>query len=139
MIGPISTLFVTPKAVCAKAKAFAEGLKVLEGESSEKYRSQAQEVVIEWMKASGGQHLTRRLIALVVIGVWSICIVAGLVLTVAAVFVESSDPYNQAASKLFDLVQELALLVFSVVAFYFGAERIEGIARAVRGGGASSN
>ena len=134
MIGPISTLFVTPKAIKVKTEAFADGLKALEGsaETSEKYRAQAQEVVIEWMKASGGQHLTRRWIALVIIGVWGTCIVAGLVLTAAAVSVENSDPYNQAASTLFKLVQELALLVFSVVAFYFGAERIEGIAKAIR-------
>lgn len=136
MIGPISTLFVTPKAITARIDAAADGLQKLAGstEDNDKYRALAQAEVIEWLtKASGGQHLTRRLIALVVIGVWSTCIVAGLLLTVATPFVDDATPYNAAASTLFDLVKELALLVFSVVAFYFGAERIQGIAAAIRG------
>ena len=94
--------------------------------SDEERRAEAQsklmDQVIAYANATSGQNVARRLIALLVIGVWLSCyVVAGLMLVAAAWVGEATaGRLAQNAETLGGMATDMNLYVAGITGYYFG-------------------
>jgi len=95
--------------------------------------SEARRMVVEWMASTQGQNLARRLIALLITGVWLLQIVVGQILAVAAVFVDDPEKLNDTVQIMRQGANDMSAAVMLILAFYFAAPHMGDIAKAVAG------
>ena len=80
----------------------------------------AQGQVVEWMKATTGQNLTRRTIALIIVGIWASSYVVRLLMLVAAVWWHSNAAQLKEAARLIDEgISDIEPHMITVIGFYF--------------------
>ncbi len=83
-------------------------------------RLRAQEQVIEWQKATAGQNVTRRVIALLIVGIWASAYLIRLAMLVAAVWWDSSALQLERAAGLIDEgISDIEPSLMLVLGFYF--------------------
>lgn len=137
-------LFGTEKALTTAVESVRDGLDALVYTDEEKAsdaaanRSEARKMVVEWMSATQGQNLARRLIALSITGTWLGMYLLSNIAQMTAVFVNNVGLIT--AEKLTS-VGEIALrsaidmnpAVMLILAFYFAAPHMGDIAKAVTG------
>lgn len=142
--GFFGKLFGTEKALTGIVDGVTNGLDALVYTDEEKAgdaakdRSEARQMVVQWMAATQGQNLARRLIALSITGIWLGMYVFSVLCTMVAVF--TNDAGTVTAAKLHavgGIAQSAAIdmnpAVMLILAFYFAAPHMGDIAKAVTG------
>jgi hypothetical protein len=89
-------------------------------EEQAEYRQKGAEWFLEYLKATQPQNLARRLIALMVVALWSILILAGV----------SAWPWYQSyADYIFEVLAEVVMTPFlMIMGFYFAAHVVRSFA-----------
>ena len=92
MLGVFGKIFGAPKVMGQIVEQAAKGfdkLKFTEEEKSDADRAskrEAQHQIVEYMKATQGQNVARRLLALLVVGTWLFMFVVGALMGVIGAF-----------------------------------------------------
>ena len=86
-------------------------------------------MVIQWMQATQGQHLARRLIAISVTGVWLFQYFISWVCVISAVFSPAQIALllNQAAQLTTEHADGMTGAVMLILSFYFAAPHMDKI------------
>jgi len=138
-------LFGTEKALAGIVDGVTNGLDMLVYTDEEKAgdaakdRSEARQMVVQWMASTQGQNLARRLIALSITGTWLGLHLLTALIGSAAAF--TNDVGVVTAEKLHEVVEiiksvssmEASPAVMLILAFYFAAPHMGDIAKAVTG------
>lgn len=109
-------LLGSPEAAGKTAGAIVDGLDklVLTDEERADNRQKALEWMVEYMKATNGQNVARRLIALIVTALWAWLVVLGVTLHLVGATVK--------AAYVFSMMQDVVTPAFMLVmTFYFAA------------------
>jgi hypothetical protein len=141
-MGFFGKLFGSEKALSGIVDGVTNGLDKLvytdeeKADSAAADRSEARKMVVGWMQATQGQNLSRRLIALSITGVWLGMYLISVLCAMIAVFVNNSGTVT--AAKLLEVgtiaknsSMDMNPAVMLILAFYFAAPHMSGIAKAV--------
>ncbi|MFD2177865.1 hypothetical protein [Veronia pacifica] len=129
-------IFGTSQAVESMVEGVKSGLDALvytdEEKATEaaKQRTEARAMVIQWMQATQGQNLARRLIALVITGVWVLQHLAGMLLSVISIWARVPTPYETSARVISESAHQMNGAVMLILGFYFAAPHMGSIAEA---------
>lgn len=132
-------LFGTEKALNGIVDGVTKGLDALvytdeeRAEASAADRSEARKMVVQWMAATQGQNLARRLIALAITGVWLLQYLGSQALGLVGVFVTDGEKLAAAAALMRSGAEDMNPAVMLILAFYFAAPHMGDIAKAVTG------
>jgi hypothetical protein len=137
-------LFGTEKALNGIVDGVTNGLDALVYTDEEKAadaaadRSEARKMVVQWMAATQGQNLARRLIALSITGVWLSMYLLSVLCAMVAVFtnadgVVTAEKINQVGTIAKGAAMDMNPAVMLILAFYFAAPHMGDIAKAVTG------
>jgi hypothetical protein len=140
----LGKLFGTEKALSGIVDGVTKGLDALVYTDEEKAgdaskdRSEARAMVVQWMAATQGQNLARRLISLTITGVWLGMYLISIACGMAAVFTNSTgtitaDKINAVGTISKNAAMDMNPAVMLILAFYFAAPHMGDIARAVSG------
>ena len=88
--------------------------------------TEGRDMVIQWMKHSQGQNLSRRLIALSITSVWLFMFVARMGLSIAGVWVDS-ESFQKSADIIGDNIEQMTGAVMLILGFYFAAPHLGSI------------
>lgn len=122
-----SKLFGSDTAIEKTIDTVSNGLDKLyysdeeKAEDAMKDRSEARQMIVQWMAATSGQNLARRLIALSIVGVWLGMYVSASIGSMVAVWVEGRDKWLETSNLLFEFANGLNDAVMLIIAFYFCA------------------
>jgi len=137
-------LFGTEKALNGIVDGVTNGLDALVYTDEEKAadaaadRSEARKMVVQWMAATQGQNLARRLIALSITGVWLSMYLLSVLCAMVAVFTDTTgvvtaEKINQVGTIAKGAAMDMNPAVMLILAFYFAAPHMGDIAKAVTG------
>jgi hypothetical protein len=133
-------LFGTDAAITSTIDAVKNGIDALVYTDQEKAidaakeRSEARSMLVEWMQATQGQNLARRLISLAITGVWLLqYIVSQIALSVAIFWTGQAKQLNELAKVQLDSANDMSPAVMLILAFYFAAPHMGDFAKAVIG------
>ncbi|ARB06265.1 hypothetical protein SppYZU01_28 [Shewanella phage SppYZU01] len=137
-------LFGTEKALNGIVDGVTNGLDALVYTDEEKAadaaadRSEARKMVVQWMAATQGQNLARRLIALSITGVWLSMYLLSVLCATVAVFTDTTgvvtaEKINQVGTIAKGAAMDMNPAVMLILAFYFAAPHMGDIAKAVTG------
>ena len=93
-------------------------------------RLAAQQQIVEWMKATSGQNVTRRAIALLIVGIWGSAYLVRMVMLVAAIWWDVEATQLKEAAMLIERgISDIEPSLMLVLGFYFALGGIsDGIA-----------
>jgi hypothetical protein len=130
-------IFGTEKAIESAVGAVKDGLDALVYTDEEKAvdaakdRSEARAMLVQWLEATQGQNLARRLISLAITGVWLVqYVVAQLASSLAVFFTESAGQLNALAALQLQSADNMSPAVMLILAFYFAAPYMGGVVTA---------
>jgi hypothetical protein len=132
----IGKLFGTEKALSGIVDGVSNGIDKLIYTDEEKAtdaaseRAEARKMVVQWMAASQGQKLARRLIALSITGVWLFQYLVAQGIGFAAIFIQDPKNFREAAEFMRAGAGEMNAAVMLILAFYFAAPHMGDIAKA---------
>jgi hypothetical protein len=137
-------LFGTEEALLGIVDGVKNGLDALIHTDQEKAgdaardRSEARNMVVQWMAATQGQNLARRLISLVITGVWLGMYLLSVLCGMIAIFADSAgtvtaEKINAVSSIAQSAAMDMNPAVMLILAFYFAAPHMGDIAKAVTG------
>ena len=137
-------LFGTEKALTGIVDGVTNGLDALVYTDEEKAadaakdRSEARAMVVQWMAATQGQNLARRLIALSITGTWLGMYLLSVLCGMVAVFTNNLGVVTAAKITEVGAIAKTAAMdmnpaVMLILAFYFAAPHMGDIAKAVTG------
>jgi len=86
--------------------------------------TQARTMVLDWLKNTQGQNIARRIIALVVTGMWSLNIFLIQLLSVTSVWVDASKECLLSAGMLKETGTTITSAMMLILAFYFAAPQM---------------
>ncbi len=90
------------------------------GEAAAKARAEGFNVYMTWLESTSGSRLARRLLALMVTGIWALEHLASVVLGLASVFATDVTKWKAASEMLATNATDNNALVGVVLLFYFG-------------------
>lgn len=137
--GFIGKLFGSEKALSGIVEGVANGLDALVYTDEEKAgdaakdRKKARQMVVQWMNATQGQNLARRLIALSITGVWLSMYILSVGTNMIAVFLDDKGKALEVATIARDSAGDMSSAVMLILAFYFAAPHMGDIAAAAIG------
>ena len=137
-------LFGTERALSGIVDGVTSGLDALVYTDEERAgdaardRSEARQMVVQWMAATQGQNLARRLIALSITGIWLGMYLFSVLCSMAAVFTNDGGTVTAAKIHAVGAIAQTAATdmnpaVMLILAFYFAAPHMGDIAKAVTG------
>ena len=137
--GLFGKIFGSTKALTTIVEGTAHALDALVYTDEERatdaarQREKARDQVVAFMAATSGQNIARRLIALVIIGIWSGCYVVSIAMVVVAVFLSGawSDHLREASGLIDAHISDIEGMLILILTFYFGAPHVENVVRAV--------
>lgn len=135
--GFLGKLFGTEKALSGIVDGVTNGLDKLvytdeeKANDAAKDRTEARQMVVQWMTATQGQNLARRLIALSITGVWLFQYVAAQAFGFISVWSSIPDKWVESAKAMTSGAAEMNSAVMLILAFYFAAPHMGDIAKAV--------
>ena len=138
-MGFIGRLFGTEAALTSVVDGVKNGLDALVYTDQEKAadaaieRSEGRKMVVEWMKATQGQNLSRRLIALSITGVWLGMKILATLVAIYAVYSTDTARLQIVIELMRGLSSDMTNAVMLILGFYFAAPHMGGIAKAVMG------
>lgn len=133
MFGFLGKVLGTDKALSKTVGMLGEGLDALVYTDEEragdaaKQRTEGRQTFIEWVKASQGQNLSRRIIALMVVVAWLSQYLTATVLRVIAVWADATDKYMQSGQVIADSAEGMIGAVMLIISFYFAAPYMDKI------------
>ena len=103
----------------------SEKLELMRFEQHAKLADQA----VKWMEATSGQNITRRILAIMIFGIWFLSYFVALVMSVASVFVKvtAATQLRTAAAMLNDHISDIEGILMLVAVFYFGSPHVQGV------------
>lgn len=135
----IGRVFGTEKALVKTVDSVTKGLDALVYTDEEKAadaasdRSEARKMVVGWMEATQGQNLARRLIALSITAVWLSMYLLSVGFSMLAVFLDSAEKISEVGEIAKSAATDMNPAIMLILAFYFAAPHMSGIAKAVTG------
>lgn len=133
-------LFGTDEAIKSAVGAVKDGLDALvytdeeKASDAAKERSEARSMLVEWMQATQGQNLARRLISLAITGVWLLqYIVATFASSLAVFWMSQAEKLNKLAEIQVETANTMSGPVMLILAFYFAAPHMGDFAQAIIG------
>ena len=135
-------LFGTEKALTSVVDGVSKGLDKLvytdeeKADAAAKDRSEARQMIVQWMAATQGQNLARRFIALAITGSWLGMYLLSVLFSFVSIWIEAPDTISRfltAAELTRGSAIELNNAVMLILAFYFAAPHMGDIAKAVTG------
>lgn len=123
-------IFGTDEAISKAVGTVASGLDALVYTAEEKAHdhaaavTEARSMLVEWMRASQGHRLARRVISLSITGVWLLMYVMSMVLNVCAVWMVDPTRVRGSAKIIGDYADSMNGAVMLILAFYFAAPHI---------------
>jgi len=91
--------------------------------------SEARAMVINWMNATQGQNLARRLIALIVTFVWVFQYLSMMALSVIAVWVDHPAPFVESSKVIGGYAENMNGAMMLILGFYFSAPYLGDLAK----------
>ena len=139
MWGVLGRVFGSPKAVTKIVNSVSSGLDKLvytheeRAEDAYKERARARNEIVEWLKASQGQALARRVIAFIIVAVWAGSYMVSTGMVLAAVFTTSvyTEKLREGAELIDVSMDNIETYVLSVILFYFSANHIDSVTKIV--------
>jgi hypothetical protein len=131
----LGKLFGTDKAVTAVINNASNAIGKLVYTSEEKAEdharavSEARLMVVEWMRSTSGQNLARRLLAMIITGIWCGQYLAMMFLSVASVWSEKPDKLIESANIVGGYAESMNGAMMLILAFYFAAPHMDGIVK----------
>jgi hypothetical protein len=89
-------------------------------DAAAKARSEGMAVYMKWLESTSGSRLARRIIALMVTGIWTFEHLTAVVMGQIGVFVDHPDKFIEASKMLAEQASNNNTLVGVVLLFYFG-------------------
>jgi hypothetical protein len=140
----IGRLLGSDKALEATVDSVSKGLDALvytdeeRAAEASKDRSEARAMIVQWMAATQGQNLARRVISLAITGAWLGMYLLSVMCGMASVFVNSTGVVTSSKVAAVGVVAsgsaaEMNSAVMLILAFYFAAPHMGDIAKAVTG------
>ena len=132
----IGRLFGSEKALDTMVSGVAKGLDALVYTAEEKAgdaakeRSEARSMVVNWMAATSGQNIARRVLALVITSVWVLQYVATAGLSLAAVWAAEPARLQASADIIGGYANQMNGAMMLILAFYFAAPHMGSIVSA---------
>ncbi len=132
-------LFGTDKALESVVSGVSNSLDKLvytdeeKAEDHAKSVTEARRMVVDWMAATSGQNLARRLIALAITGAWLGMYLLSVFANMIAVFVEADDKLVELSIIARNSANDMISAVMLILAFYFAAPHMGDIASAALG------
>lgn len=124
-------VFGTDKAIEGAVDAVKSGLDKLvytdeeRADAAAAERQQARSMLVQWMEATQGQNLARRVISLAVTGVWLMQYVLAQIAMGVAVFWTERAAQLQAFAKInMDSADAMAPAAMLILGFYFAAPHL---------------
>jgi len=120
-------LFGTDKAAAALIDNVSKGLDKLIYTDEEKADTkaasvtEARQMVINWLDATSGQRLARRLLALMITAVWLLQYIFMMVMSIVAVWVQDSADFVASAKVMGEYAETMKGAVMLILAFYFAS------------------
>lgn len=136
-MGFFGKLFGSEKALSGIVNGVTNGLDKLVYTDEEKAgdaakdRTEARQMVVQWMTATQGQNLARRLIALSITGVWLLQYVAAQFFGLVSVWSSKPENWQGSAKVMTEGAGQMNSAVMLILAFYFAAPHMGDIAKAV--------
>lgn len=135
MANLLSRIFGTDKALESAVDGVTKGLDALVYTDEEKAqdasqdRAEARALLVQWLEATSGQHLARRLIALSITTVWLLQYIFSWLALTVAVFVEGpmQDQLNKASQLTTQHADGMTGAVMLILSFYFAAPHMDKI------------
>lgn len=128
-------LFGTDTAIEKTIETVSNGLDKLyytdeeKAEDAQKDRSEARQMVVQWMAATNGQNLARRLLALAITFTWLGMYVIASIGSVISVWVDKPDNWIKSSDMIFGYAKDLNPAVMLILGFYFAAPYMGSIAQ----------
>ena len=125
MLGLIGNIFGSQKALSGIVDGVTNGLDKLYYTDEEKAqdgaieRAAARGMVVEWMSTTKGQNIARRLLALVITGVWLTQYIASLLLDL--VWIDDSTRITESSLVIGQRAESMNGAMMLILAFYFAA------------------
>lgn len=133
-------LFGTDEAIRGAVGAVKDGLDALvytdeeKAQDAARERTEARSMLVEWMKATQGQNLARRLISLAITGVWLLqYVISQIALSLSVFWTSRADQLNQLSQVLTTSATDMSGAVMLILAFYFAAPHMGDFAQAIIG------
>jgi hypothetical protein len=126
----VGKMFGTDKAAASAVDGLKNGLDKLIytkeeiAEDAAADVSEARKMFIDWMRTTSGQNLARRLIALIVTGVWVFQYLTALALSGIAVWVEDPIKWRESAKLVGDYAEQMNGAMMLILGFYFAAPHL---------------
>jgi hypothetical protein len=120
-------LFGTDAAIEKTIDTVSNGLDKLyysdeeKADDARKDRSEARRMIVDWMSATNGQNLARRVLALSITFVWLSMYVAGAIGSIVSVWVDNPDNWIKSSDMIFGYAKDLNAAVMLILSFYFCA------------------
>ena len=92
-------------------------------------RSEARQMVVQWMAATSGQNLARRLISLSITLTWLGMYVIASIGSVVSVWVSEPDRWIKSSDMIFGYAKDLNPAVMMILGFYFAAPYMGDVAK----------
>ncbi|CAH9014943.1 putative TMhelix containing protein [Vibrio phage 496E54-1] len=134
MFGWVGKLFGTDKAASSLIENISSGLDKLHYSDQEKSEdlarsvTEGRQVLLDWLKTTSGSSLARRLIALVVTGIWALQYVASMILLALVPWLpDFSDKMRESALSLQTSGDAVSGAMMLVLGFYFAAPHLGNI------------
>lgn len=133
----LGRLFGTEKALTKAVDSVSKGLDALvytdeeQAQEAAKDRSEARKMIVEWMRATQGQNLARRLIALSITGVWLSQYIASQVVSGVAIFSDDKTKLLELSDILKTGAASMDSAVMLILGFYFAAPYMGDFAKAL--------
>ena len=133
----LGRLFGTEKALTKAVDSVSKGLDALvytdeeQAQEAAKDRSEARKMIVEWMRATQGQNLARRLIALSITGVWLSQYIVAQVVSSVAVFSGDKTKLLELSDILKTGAESMDSAVMLILGFYFAAPYMGDFAKAL--------
>lgn len=137
--GFFGRLFGTQKSIDGIVDSVKNGLDALvytdeeKANDAAKDRTEARQMIVQWMASTQGQNLARRLIALTITAVWLLQYLAAQVASIVAVFLADPVQLQQASVLMREGANEMGSAVMLILAFYFAAPHMGDLMKAVTG------
>ena len=132
-------LFGSGDAIKSVVDNVASGLDKLvytdeeKSDAAAKERTEARGMVVQWMQATQGQNLARRLISLAITAVWLGFYVLSALVYSASIFITDGTKAVELSQFLTSQSQGMNDAVMLILAFYFAAPHMGGIVEALLG------
>jgi len=135
MANLLSRIFGTDKALESAVDGVTKGLDALvytdeeKAQAASQDRAEARALLVQWLEATSGQHLARRLIAVSITTVWLLQYIFSWLALTIAVFAEGpmQDQLNKASELTTQHANGMTGAVMLILSFYFAAPHMDKI------------